>query len=64
MIRPPTFPAEDGPPHAASTLSLPLDRLRRQGVDPSRGPRPDLAGHEGRGTPGDESDDRDNQEAP
>jgi hypothetical protein len=57
VIRPPAFQAEDGPPHAASTLSLPLDRLRRQGVDPSRGPRPGSAGHEGRGTPGHEPTD-------
>jgi hypothetical protein len=38
VIRPPAFQAEDGPPHAASRVSLPLDRLRRQALDLAASP--------------------------
>ena len=48
VIQPPAQPTDPRPPQPASTISLSLDRLRRQVVDPARGPRPGPAGQLGR----------------
>jgi len=48
VLPPPAQPLDPRPPRTASTISLPLDRLRRQVVDPARGPRPGSAGQLGR----------------